>query len=323
MGETGTGEVDVETATARSPVRPAMRKATGIIASLNTPFAEDGSVDFESLARLIEHLVEAGATGCLANAVAAEVEALSTGERKRILDRIIEAADGRLMVIVGVSDRTVEGSIALAREAASAGAGAINWRVPGGLGGPALHDAVRRIAATGPEVFVLQDLDFQGPGLPPESILDLARLEPKLMSVKVESALPGAKISRLLDGGEGLHVMGGWPTTSMLDSLERGAHAFMPSHMIPTLVRLARLQRAGQADLAALLFERLLPLFAFIGQHLDVSLRVGKMLRVAEGVFRTERVRHALPFDRRMEDQARRLVARSRAAAREIEALLG
>lgn len=136
----------------------------------------------------------------------------------------------------------------------------------------------------------------RGLGLPVDTICELARLEPRLRSVKVESALPGLKISRLLEADRRLHVIGGWPTTSMLDSLERGAHAFMPSHMIPTLVRLAGLQRQGRTDLAVLLFERLLPLFAFVGQHIDVSVRMGRMLRVAEGVFRTDQVRAALPL---------------------------
>jgi dihydrodipicolinate synthase/N-acetylneuraminate lyase len=301
-----------------------MRSVRGIVPSLNTPFDGAGEVDLKSLGRLIDHLVQAGAVGCLANAVAGEVDSLTADERHRMLGVVLGEADGRLMVIVGVSDRTIDGSVERAGDACRAGATAINWRAPPGLRGRPLYDAVRLVAGAGPDVFVLQDLDFQGPGLPLDEILELAEREPRLVSVKVESALPGPKISRLLEAAGGrLHVMGGWPTTSMLDSLERGAHAFMPSHMIPTLVRLARLQQSGRTDLAALLFERVMPLFAFVAQHFDVSLRVGKMLRVAEGVFATEQVRSAMPFDRRMEDQARVLVARSLAIADEIEALAG
>lgn len=307
------------------PVDACPVELRGIVPSLNTPFTADGAVDLESLGRLIDHLVEAGAAGALANAVAAEVESLTVGERRRMLDLILEANAGRLTIIVGVSSPEVEASVGLAREAAEAGAGAINWRAPPGLGDDQLRRAVRRIAAAGPDLLVLQDLDFQGPGLAVETILALAEAEPKLRSVKIESAMPGPKISRLLrESGGRLHVMGGWPTTSMLDTLARGAHAFMPSHMIGTLVRLARLQREGQDALAGLLFERLLPLFAFVAQHIHVSLRVGKMLRVAEGAFRTEVCRPPVTaFDPRMEVEARRLALRSIAIGREIEALLG
>lgn len=295
----------------------------GIVPSLNTPFDRAGEVDLASLARLVDHLVAAGAVGCLANAVAAEVGELTAAERQRMLDVILEASAGRLLVIVGVSEKTVEGSVERAREAARAGARVINWRAPPDLPPAEQRDAVIRVAEAGPGQLVLQDLDFQGPGLPVETVLELVQAEPRLVSLKVESALPGPKISRLVRETSGrLHIMGGWPTTSMLDSLERGAHAFMPSHMIPTLVRLVRLQQAGRADLAALLFERLMPLFGFVAQHFDVSLRVGKMLRVAEGVFATEQVRNVMPFDARMERQARALVARSLAVAREIEVMI-
>jgi dihydrodipicolinate synthase/N-acetylneuraminate lyase len=304
-------------------LHPVAARLQGIVPSLNTPFLDDGSVDMASLARLIDHLADAGAVGVLANAVAAEVASLRDDERREMLGLIIERARRRLVVIAGVSAPTVEHAVALAGEARSAGAPVINWRVPPDLPVDDLLPAVRRIAAAGPDLLVLQDLDFTGPGAPVDTVLALAEAEPKLRSVKVECALPGTKISRLLEAAGGrLHVMGGWPTTSMLDSFARGAHAFMPSHMIATLVRLERLQAAGRHDLARLLFERLLPLFAFVAQHLDVSLRVGKMLRVAEGVFDSEHCRPpVMPLDPRMSLEARRLVRRSRAVADEIAVL--
>lgn len=302
---------------------PVTARLHGIVPSLNTPFLDDGAVDLRSLGRLIDHLADAGATGVLANAVAAEVLSLSDEERREMLALVLGRARDRLVVIAGVSAPTVDRAVALAEEARAAGAAAINWRAPPGPAGDDLLLAVRRIAAAGPDLLVLQDLDFTGPGVPVETILALAEAEPKLRSVKVECALPGVKISRLLEATGGrLHVMGGWPTTSMLDSFARGAHSFMPSHMIPTLVRLGRLQAAGGDDLARLLFERLLPLFAFVAQHLDVSLRVGKMLRVAEGVFDSEHCRPpVMPLDARMASEARWLVRRSRAIADEIAIL--
>lgn len=307
---------------------PAVRESCpvtlrGIVPSLNTPFLDNGEVDFPSLGRLIDHLAGAGATGVLCNAVAGEVGSLTGGERRRMLDLIAERAAGRLVVIAGVSSPDLETSVALAAEARAAGVPAINWRAPLDWSPGTVEDGALQIGDAGPELMVLQDLDFQGPGLSIELILRLFEAVPTLQSAKVESAFPGPKISALLErtGGR-LHVMGGWPTTSMLDALGRGAHAFMPSHMIPTLVRIARLQEEGRPELAGLLMERLLPLLVFVSQHFDVSLRVGKMLRVAEGVFETEHCRPpATPLDPRMERDARRLVARSLAIAREIEAL--
>jgi 4-hydroxy-tetrahydrodipicolinate synthase len=75
------------TTTGTDPCPIAMR---GILPSLNTPFRPDGSIDVESLRRLIDHTIAAGAEGMLCNAVAAEVSALTAAERRRMLEVILD-----------------------------------------------------------------------------------------------------------------------------------------------------------------------------------------------------------------------------------------
>ena len=306
--------------TTADPCPIAMR---GILPSLNTPFHPDGSVDEASLRRLVDHTVAAGAEGMLCNAVAAEVSALTAAERRRMLEVILEQNAGRSTVIAGVSSDHLEEALTLAREARALGAPAINWRAPADLRGAALEEALRALAGAGPDLLVLQDLDFAGPGIPVDEIVRLFERIPELRSVKVEAALAGPKCSEILarTGGR-LHVCSGWPVTGMIDTFDRGVHGFMPSCLTPLLGRLYRLHRDGQRPLAQLLFERLLPLLVFMTQHLHVSIRVGKLLRCAEGVFASDFCRPPVaPLDPRMADEAARLVRRAMAFVQEVEAL--
>lgn len=58
---------------------------------------------------------------------------------------------------------------------------------------------------------MLQDLDWQGPGLAPTLIARLAERVPALAAVKVETAPAGPKYTALRSVvGDRLHLSGGW-----------------------------------------------------------------------------------------------------------------
>ena len=62
----------------------------GIVASLHTPFTEEGAVDEAGLVRLVDHCARAGCRGVLTTAVAGEVGALEADERRRLLEVVAE-----------------------------------------------------------------------------------------------------------------------------------------------------------------------------------------------------------------------------------------
>jgi 4-hydroxy-tetrahydrodipicolinate synthase len=76
--------------------------------------------------------------------------------------------------------------------------------------------------------------------------------------------------------------------TQLIEALQRGVHAFMPTAMDNVYVRIHALFSAGRRDEARALFERLLPMIAFSNQALDVSIRTFKHLRRLEGTFATD-----------------------------------
>ena len=58
----------------------------GIVPSLNTPFSKKGSLDHNSLAKLVEHTIKSGCNGMLGLAVAGEGQSLSFEEKIELRD---------------------------------------------------------------------------------------------------------------------------------------------------------------------------------------------------------------------------------------------
>jgi len=183
---------------------------------------------------------------------------------------------------------------------------------------------VARIAGAGPALFMLQDLDWSGGGLPLDAILRLFERVPQFKCLKVETVPAGPKYSAVLAATGGrLHVSGGWAVSQMPEALARGVHAFMPTSMDHIYVRIHRLFHAGRPDAARALFERLLPVLAFTQAHLNVSIRVFKMIRQRQRIFATDRCRPPVPeLDQFQRREAEALVARAIALDTECARLL-
>jgi dihydrodipicolinate synthase/N-acetylneuraminate lyase len=105
----------------------------------------------------------------------------------------------------------------------------------------------------------------------------------------------------------------------MLEALDRGVHAFMPTALHAIYVRIYRLYKAGDREGARDLFERVLPVLAFANQHLDISIHFFKRLLHAQGIYATPAVRRPiLPFDDAHVRVAQELIARACALEAEL-----
>ena len=76
-----------------------MFKGLGI--ALITPFKEDGSVDYDSLKRLIEYQNKNGADFLCVLATTAETPTLNSDEKHLIKDLIVETVKGRIPILMG------------------------------------------------------------------------------------------------------------------------------------------------------------------------------------------------------------------------------
>jgi len=280
----------------------------GIVPSLNTPFDDCGMVDCEALGTLVEELISAGCRGILAIAVAGEQVSLSHAEKDRIARIITERVAGLIPVIISVTAESVVESRRLSAMAKSAGATGVCCQVPRGLSGRPLADFFHSVADEGPDLLMIQDLDWGGDGLEVAEIVSLFDDIAPFRCLKIETVSAGPKYSAVLKqtGGK-LHVSGGWAVNQLIDALDRGVHAFIPTAMDRIYTAIYSAYQSGKRDAARALFERLLPVLVFSNQHIDVSIRFFKMLRYAEGIFSSDFCR---PPTKQLDDKQQMEAAR-------------
>ncbi len=88
----------------------------GSIVALVTPF-RDGKVDDVKLRELVEFHVKRGTDGIVACGTTGEDPGLSADEHERVVEAIIEAAAGRIFVIVGTGSNSTAHTIELTKHA--------------------------------------------------------------------------------------------------------------------------------------------------------------------------------------------------------------
>ena len=84
-------------------------KGTGI--ALITPFNTDRSVDFASLERIVNHVIDGGADFLVALGTTSEAPTLTASEKKQVVDTILKANGGRLPVLLGVGGNNTQAVI--------------------------------------------------------------------------------------------------------------------------------------------------------------------------------------------------------------------
>lgn len=73
---------------------------TGV--ALVTPFHPDLSIDFDALARLVDHVIDGGVNYLVALGTTAETPTLSAAEKDLILSFVVDKAAGRVPVVCGI-----------------------------------------------------------------------------------------------------------------------------------------------------------------------------------------------------------------------------
>lgn len=266
----------------------------GVIAIQQTPFDPDGNLDLESFDAGVEDRIAAGVEALIYPAVASEVGKLHPQERAALLARLAETAQGRVRIIAGASSEDPVTAQEVARQAAELGCAGILVQVPDSLMGDVddLRGYFQGIAAAGPPMLMIQDLDWRGRGLPIATILRLFEDIPQFRCIKVETALAGMKYSEILSatGGE-LNVSGGWASSQLIEALDRGLHATACGGHHRVYREITLRYRAGDRQGARDVFERLLPVLAFTNQHIDISNRFNKMCAVRRGIYRHDTIR--------------------------------
>lgn len=96
----------------------------GSIVAIVTPMAEDGSVDFPALQRLVEWHIAEGTDGIVAVGTTGESATLDVEEHIAVINCVVEIAAGRVPVIAGTGANSTAEAIELTAEGKNAGADA-------------------------------------------------------------------------------------------------------------------------------------------------------------------------------------------------------
>ena len=76
--------------------------------ALITPFKEDGSVDYTALVRLVEYQLQNGTDFLCVLGTTAETPTLTSEEKKKIKETVIERVAGRIPILLGISSNCTQ-----------------------------------------------------------------------------------------------------------------------------------------------------------------------------------------------------------------------
>lgn len=271
-----------------NPSHSATTPLGGCIPIVCTPFLPDGSLDLESLRRVVDWLIGEGASGLSCLAIASEGYKLTEPERDTVLETVVDAANGRRPVIASVEGQSGAVAADRARRAAARGASAVMAMPPffvkADLAG--LISYYRAIGEAGLPI-LLQDVpQLTGVSTGPAIWQALAEAVPALVGIKVEGMPQGSAISaaRAVAGGQ-WRVFCGWGGLSYADALERGAHGVMPAPNFTRLFADVFSQwETGGYDAAMLRLAAELPFVLWSMQSIDHSVAAAKAELVRLGI---------------------------------------
>ncbi|MGA3191785.1 MAG: 4-hydroxy-tetrahydrodipicolinate synthase [Candidatus Bathyarchaeia archaeon] len=100
-----------------------MFKPEGILPALVTPFTDDGkAVDEERLRTLVSHCLELGVHGVVPCGTTGEFVNMTTEEKRRVIEIVIDEVNGRVPVIAGTGASGTDQTVEMTRYAKDAGA---------------------------------------------------------------------------------------------------------------------------------------------------------------------------------------------------------
>lgn len=102
-----------------------MVKFPGVLVATITPFTDAYEVDYKKLEEHVDWLIQEGVHGIIPAGSVGEYASLSAEERAKVVETVIDAANGRVPVVVGTGAPSTEQAVGWARHAKAAGAAGI------------------------------------------------------------------------------------------------------------------------------------------------------------------------------------------------------
>lgn len=284
---------------------------SGILPVFQTPFHDDGSIDFATLEREIDWLFDQKSDG-IVMAMVSETLRLSSEERDELADAACRLAAGRGTCVISVGAESTRVALRHARHAESCGATALMAIPPVATGCDAdeLLGYFRAILGATSIPLIVQDASgYVGRPLPISMLASLLDEFGERILFKPEATPIGPRLSALRDATGGwARVFEGSGGIALVDSFRRGIVGTMPgADLITAIVALWIALSAGD-EARTTRIGSLLTDVVSLQVGLDGFLAIEKYLLVRQGIFRNENIRGPVGF--RLDDETRREVDR-------------
>lgn len=245
---------------------------TGLMPAMVTPFDEREEMDFEAARAVIDRFVEAGVDGVSILGSTGEFSHVTNDERREFAGACVEAADGRVPLIVGVGASGTREAVGLARYAEEVGADGVlvvapyYWKV--GEEGLFAHFAAVAEAVEIP-VLVYNLPMLTGMDLSPGLVARLAREVPNIVGLKdtvTEYSHTVGVLREVKPAREDFSVLAGFEDLIFPSMLAGGDGSICGLANVAPELFVSMVRAAGSGDLktAAELHRRILSLMGLV-----------------------------------------------------------
>ena len=241
-------------------------KAAGVYIISATPFTDNGEIDYDSADRLVEFYIEREVSGMTILGMMGEAPKLASEESLAFMQHMLKRVNGRVPVIVGVSNAGLTNIASLSHQAMEHGAAGVMIAPAGGLGtDEKLYGYFAQcLEALGPDVPVCyQDFPLStGVHLSADLFTRMVMDFDQLVMLKHED-WPGLnKLTKVrAAGGRRVSILCGNGGIFLPEEMARGADGAMTGFAFPEmLVDIVNLCNSQRYEDASDVFDVYLPL---------------------------------------------------------------
>lgn len=264
---------------------------------LATPFTADGSaIDTDTLRRLVDWQIESGSHGLIPLGSTGEFLSVSGDERRQVVETVVEAADGRVPVLIGTADEWTDKAVRYSVEAQAIGADGLMIISPY-YSSPTeneLFEHFRRISdAVSIPIMVYNNPNTANVDLRPEFVARLGTLE-NVRYIK-ESSGDISRVREIHRISGRVSVFAGYHPFESLAAGAKGYVSVIGNFLPAESAAVCDLMDAGRHDEALQLYNRMIPLLNAIAGDKYVSATKCAMAAVGMPIGDPRPPRLALP----------------------------
>lgn len=266
----------------------------GICPIVASPFTDNGEVDYESLDKLVKHLLNGGCHAVTLFGIAGEYYKLSDDEREKMAQVTIKAAKevgGK--TIISVTDHSTEVAVKRAKHFEELGADCLMLLPPFFLkpGAKYLYEHMRAIANAVEIPIMAQYAPEQtGVAIPPETFCKLEKECPNMIYYKIECKPAGPYVTNLMNLTDGkMKIFVGNAGFQLIECMDRGAIGAMPGcSMYDVYLDIYNHYADGDRETAIKLHNKLLPMLNHIRQNVEQIISFEKRILKRRGIIASD-----------------------------------